>query len=392
MAYTDSSAMAGLIKTAYDRYVEFALRAQPLIRSVADKRPAQQAMPGSSVVFSLYNDLAASTAALSSETTDPDAVALADVSTVSVSLAEYGNATLVTRKLQLFSLSDVDPAVADIIAFNMADSLDKIAMETLRGGTNVLYAASSTARTSTATVTAADTLKAADVRKAVAKLRANKAVPREGSLYWAGIHPEVSHDLRAETGAGGWNDMHKYAETGTGQFWPGTIGTFEGAYFVETPRMYRGMDGADQTALATTAVTVAGTSGGYTLGVASSAVAATGSEIGDKISGTGIATGAKITAITTSGSTTTFTVDTAHTAAVTATTVITVTPVTANYRTILAGKQALAEAVAQEPNVVIGPVVDRLMRFRPIGWYGVLGFSRYREQALYRIESGSSIQ
>ena len=392
MAYTDSSALAGLIKTAYDRYVEFALRAQPLIRSVADKRPAQQAMPGSSVVFSLYNDLAAATSALSSETTDPDAVALADVSTVSVSLAEYGNASLVTRKLQLFSLSDVDPAVADIIAFNMADSLDKIAMESLRGGTNVIYASSSTARTSTATVTATDTLKAADIRKAVAKLRSNKAVPREGSLYWCGIHPEISHDLRAETGVGGWNDMHKYAETGTGQFWPGTIGTFEGAYFVETPRMYRGMDGADQTALATTAVTVAGTSGGYTLGVASSSVAATGSEIGDKISGTGIASGALITAISTSGSTTTFTVDIAHTAAVTATTVITVTPETAVYRTILAGKQALAEAVAQEPNVVIGPVVDRLMRFRPIGWYGVLGFSRYREAALYRIESGSSIQ
>jgi hypothetical protein len=156
--------------------------------------------------------------------------------------------------------------------------------------------------------------------------------------------------------------------------------------------MYRGMDGEEQTALDTTAGTVAGTSAGYTLGVASSSVIATGSEIGDKIAGTGIASGAKITAIATSGSTTTITVDTAHTAAVTATTVVTVTPVTANYRTILAGKQALAEAVAQEPNVVIGPVVDRLMRFRPIGWYGVLGFARYREQALYRIESGSSIQ
>ena len=392
MAYTDSTALAGLVKTAYDRYVEFALRAQPLIRSVADKRPAQQAMPGSSVVFSLYNDLAAATSALSSETTDPDAVALADVSTVSVSLAEYGNASLVTRKLQLFSLSDVDPAVADIIAFNMADSLDKIAMESLRGGTNVIYASSSTARTSTATVTATDTLKAADIRKAVAKLRSNKAVPREGSLYWCGIHPEISHDLRAETGVGGWNDMHKYAETGSGQFWPGTIGTFEGAYFVETPRMYRGVDGADQSALATTAVTVAGTSAGVTFGVASTSVIATSAEAGDKVSGTGIASGAKITSLITSGSTTTITVDTAHTAAVSATTVVTVTPVTANYRTILAGKQALAEAVAQEPNVIIGPVVDRLMRFRPIGWYGVLGFARYREAALYRIESGSSIQ
>ena len=387
MAYTDSSALAGLVKTAYDRYVEFALRSQPLIRSVADKRPAQQAMPGSSVVFSIYNDLAPATASLS-ETTDPDAIALSDVTTVSVTLNEYGNASLVTRKLQLFSLSDVDPAVADIIAYNMADSLDRLAMDTLRTGTNVIYGGS---RTSTATVTASDTITAANIRRAVAKLRSNKAVPREGSLYWTGIHPEVSHDLRAETGVGGWNDMHKYAETGTGNFWAGNIGTYEGSFFVETPRMYRGVDGADATALATTAVTVAGTSAGVTIGVASSSVIATQAEAGDKISGTGIASGAKIVSLSTSGSTTTITVDTANTAAVTATTVVTVTPVTAVYRTIIAGKQALAEAVAQEPNVVIGPVTDKLLRFRPIGWYGVLGFSLYRQAALYRIENGSSI-
>jgi hypothetical protein len=155
--------------------------------------------------------------------------------------------------------------------------------------------------------------------------------------------------------------------------------------------MYRGVDGADATALATTAVTVAGTSAGLTFGVAATSVIALQAEAGDKISGTGIATGAKIVSIVTSGSTATITVDTANTAAVTATTVVTVTPVTANYRTIIAGKQALAEAVAQEPNVVIGPVTDKLLRFRPIGWYGVLGFSLYREAALYRIETGSSI-
>jgi len=40
---------------------------------------------------------------------------------------------------------------------------------------------------------------------------------------------------------------------------------------------------------------------------------------------------------------------------------------------------------------VIGNVTDKLMRLRPIGWYGVLGFKRYREEALYRIESSSSI-
>ena len=388
MAYTDSSALAGLVKTAYDRYVEFALRAQPLIRSVADKRPAQQAMPGSSVVFSLYNDLAPATSALSSETTDPDAVALSDVTTVAVTLAEYGNASLVTRKLQLFSLSDVDPAVADIIAYNMADSLDTIAQTALVGGTNVIYAGNAS---STATIDAADTIDSADLRKAVAKLRTNKAVPRMGSLYWVGIHPEVSHDLRAETGNVGWRDTHQHTDSSLGNLFAGTIGTYEGAFYVENPRMYSAKSGADQTALATTAVTVAGTSAGFTFGVASTSVIASRAEVGDKISGTGIASGAKISDIATVGNTTTITVSIANTAAVTVSTVVTVTPVTRVFSTILCGKQALAEAVAQEPSVVIGPITDKLMRFRPIGWYGVLGWSRYREASLYRIESGSSI-
>lgn len=387
-SYTNTTALGGLVKTAYDRYVEFALRAQPMIRAVADKKPVQQAMPGSSVVFSLYNDLAAATSTLA-ETTDPDAVALSDVETVSVTLNEYGNASLVTRKLQLFSLSDVDPAVADIIAFNMADSLDIVAQNTLRQGTNVIY--SGATATSTATISAAATLDSADIRKAVAKLRSNKAVPRAGSLYWVGIHPEVSHDLRAESGSVGWRDAHLHTDGSLGNLYAGTIGTYEGAFFVENPRMYSAKSGADQTALATTAVTVAGTSAGFTFGVASSSVIASRAEVGDKIAGTGIASGAKITALSTSGSTTTITVDTANTAAVTVSTVVTVTPVTRVFSTLLCGKQALAEAVSQEPGVVIGPITDKLMRFRPIGWYGVLGWNRYREEALYRIESGSSI-
>ena len=387
MAYNDTTSLGGLVKTAYDRYVEFALRSQPMIRAVADKRPVQQAMPGSSVVFSLYNDLTAATSALS-ESSDVDAVALPDVSTVSVTLNEQGNSSLTTRKLELFSLSDVDPAIADIIAYNMADSLDIIAQTPLRQGTNVIY---SGGVTSTATVSAANTITSANIRKAVAKLRTGKAVPRQGSLYWAGIHPEVSHDLRAETGSIGWRDIHAHTEQSQGNLWAGTIGTYEGAFYVENPRMFSSKSGADQTALATTAVTVAGTSAGFTFGVASTSVIATRAEVGDKISGTGVGTSAKITAITTSGSTTTFTVDVANSAAVTATTVVTVTPVTEVFSTILCGKQALAEAVAQEPGVVIGNVTDRLMRFRPIGWYGVLGFSRYREAALYRIESSSSI-
>ena len=309
---TDSGSLGNyLVQAAYDRYVEFALRAVPLIRDVADKRPVQQAMPGSSVVFQLYNDLSKATGTLS-ETADPDAVGFGNTNQVSVTLNEYGNAALATRKLELFSLSDVDPAIADIIAFNMADSIDEVAQTVLRGGSNVIYSAtaSGTVPTSTTGVASTSTIKSADIRKAVAKLRTNKAVPRQGEFYWCGIHPEVSHDLRAETGAGGWREAHVYNESGAGELWPGSIGTYEGAMFVESPRLYNATDGASSTKV---------------------------------------------------------------------------------FRTILAGKQALAEAIAEEPHVVVGPVVDKLMRFRPIGWYGVLGFARYREASLYRIESTSSI-
>jgi hypothetical protein len=220
-------------------------------------------------------------------------------------------------------------------------------------------------------------------------LRANKAAYRKGSLYWTGIHPEVSHDLRAETGAAGWRDPHNYSTPEN--IYAGEIGQYEGAFYVESARLYNAKTGADQSALATTAVTVAGTSAAFTFGVASSSVIALRAEVGDKISGTGVGTSAKITAIDTSGSTTTITVDVANSAAVTVSTTITVTPVTRVFNTIVAGKQAMAQAVAEEPHVVIGNVTDKLMRFRPMGWYGVLGFAIYRDEALFRIESGSSI-
>ena len=297
---------AGLVQKAYDRLLEFALRSEPLIRSVADKRPTNQNNPGSTVVLQRYVDLSAATSALT-EDTDPDAVAMSTPTSVTITLNEYGNSVLVTRALELFSLADVDPAIANIIAYNLADSIDAVAMTTLRGGSNVIY--SGATATSTATVTAAATLSSANIRKAVAKLRANKSTARKGSLYWAGIHPEVSHDLRAETGSAGWLLPNQYGSS-QDRIWAGEIGTYEGAYFVESPRLYNATDGASSARV---------------------------------------------------------------------------------YRTILAGQQALAEAVAEEPHVVIGPVVDKLMRHRPMGWYGVLGFAIYREDALYRLETGSSI-
>jgi len=368
---------AGLVQKAYDRLVEFQLRAQPLIRNVADKTPARQAMPGSSVVLQRYVDLTQNTATLT-ETVDPDAVALATPTYTTITLAEYGNAVLVTRALELFSLADVDPAVANIIAFNMADSIDTVAQTALAAGTNVIRQGG---RTSSATITSSDTFNSAAARKAVAKLRTNKAIPRKGNLYWAGIHPEVAHDLRAETGVGSWRQPHEYQANA--EIWAGEIGSYEGAYYVESPRLFADKKGADQTTSSTT-TTAAAASGATTL-----ALTAVTFQVGDRLSATGLATsGVQVTAI----NGLTVTIDTpVLSAGVTSGATVTITPETKVFNTYFAGQQALAEAVAEEFHVVIGPVVDKLMRHRPLGWYGVAGWNIYRDEALYRVESSSSI-
>lgn len=59
-------------------------------------------------------------------------------------------------------------------------------------------------------------------------------------------------------------------------------------------------------------------------------------------------------------------------------------------RTYFFGREALAEAVVTEPHVILGPVVDRLQRFRPIGWYGDFDFEVFRNPALVLNYSGSA--
>ena len=60
------------------------------------------------------------------------------------------------------------------------------------------------------------------------------------------------------------------------------------------------------------------------------------------------------------------------------------------YRSYILGREALAEAVVTEPHLVIGPIVDRLERFRPVGWYGDFDFQIFRQEALVRLETGTA--
>ncbi len=64
---------------------------------------------------------------------------------------------------------------------------------------------------------------------------------------------------------------------------------------------------------------------------------------------------------------------------------------TGRYTAYVLGRQAVCEAVAVEPHVVVGPVVDKLKRFYPLGWYGLLGWNVFRNEAIWKVFTGSSI-
>lgn len=215
-------------QTAFDRIAYFALRSELLFDAVADVQPVAQAMPGSSVKFTIFNDLAPATATLS-EATDVTPVVMSD-SQVEVTLAEFGNAVNTTAKLRGTSFLDVDSAAANIVGYNAGISVDTVISDVLSGGTNVVFGGAATARNN---IQPGHIIAANDIRKVVAALRKANAVSFNG-MYMGYIHPDVSFDLRRETGLASWREPHVYVDT---EFiYNGEVGAFEGVRFIETPR------------------------------------------------------------------------------------------------------------------------------------------------------------
>jgi N4-gp56 family major capsid protein len=240
VAYTQQSSLS-TDQTAFDRIAYFALRSELLFDAVADVMPVAQAMPGSAVTFTIFNDLAEASSALT-ETSDVTAVAMGD-SQVTVTLAEYGNAVSTTAKLRGTSFLDVDAAAANVVGYNAGISVDGIIRDVLAAGTNVVYGGGGTTTPSSRTTIATeDIIEANDVRKVVAALRKDNAVSFNG-MYMGYIHPDVSYDLRRETGVASWRDPHVYSDPAN--IYNGEIGAFEGVRFIETPRAKLFADASD---------------------------------------------------------------------------------------------------------------------------------------------------
>lgn len=228
---------AQVVKATFDKVIAFKQRTEPMYRKFATVRPVDLAYPGSTIDMYRHNvDLALATTPLD-EYSDPDYVSLPAPSKKTITLNEYGNATVTTLRLRDFSFASIDPLQAEMVARNLRDSVDKLVENVLFASSNVDSVDSSGDLTGGAATLGDGAMSSKAIRRTVAKMRSELALPFDMGMYVGFIHPSAAVALREETDAAGWRAPHTYAENANSVIWDGEIGVYEGIRWIETTRL-----------------------------------------------------------------------------------------------------------------------------------------------------------
>lgn len=137
-------------------------------------------------------------------------------SNVTATLNQYGEVFAASDLLQDTSVTPMEEALQDQATQALAYTVDAVIRAEVDSscvtfGTN-LFAANGAA--SIAAITSSDTLKAADLRKQVARL-AKQSVPKfDGERYAALISASQGYDIRSETGSGSFLTLAQQSDAG----------------------------------------------------------------------------------------------------------------------------------------------------------------------------------
>lgn len=223
--------LSNQVLTSYNKLAYFALREGVVFDQFASVKPGDTTNPGTPVSWNFWTDMTAITATLA-EGVDVNAVNVSD-SQVTVTPAEYGNAVILTLRLQTDAyLIGFDANIANLLNFNLVDSMDGLARTALNAPTNISYGVAD--RTNSTAIRTTDLLTIAGVREERATLRSASVVPWDGSNYGAIIHPDVGYDFKAATGDGTWSSLGQYSVPGA--IFNDEIGQIANVRFMESPR------------------------------------------------------------------------------------------------------------------------------------------------------------
>jgi len=181
---------------------------------------------GKVVYFTRFSPLALATTALS-EAANPTAADMT-ATTVSATLADYGNYTTVGSLYSMTSIEDGLTEHVGVHGQNAGETIDRLIRTELNSGGTSAVVSTATAATLTA-IRTSDTLTGLEVRTTVRTLKTNKARKFANGLFRAVIGQYAAMDLM---GNSEWLDAHRY--TTSDAIERGVIGKLHGVEFVES--------------------------------------------------------------------------------------------------------------------------------------------------------------
>ena len=231
-----------LVQTAYDLFLRAQLNSMPALRQFVSRTPVNPSMQGDSIVLQKWPWFGetAITAAKTPLTEEADVAPtkMPATSTVTVTAEEYGFAVATTRFFANRTLAPFDEHKARAIADHAGKVIDELVQDSIKAG----ITETTTDGDPENALTSGDDLTAAHVREVVTTFRANNVPTWDNEFYVAVVHPNVIHDLREETGPGGWRVAKEYIDDSLIR--RGEVGEFEGVRFVQNNRVRKGAGSA----------------------------------------------------------------------------------------------------------------------------------------------------
>lgn len=191
---------------------------------------------GKTQSFTEYTKQTVITSALTEDTVATN-VAMADTAHT-ITPAEYGNVVQTTNLVELQTDGQAGRAAVRLAAINAAESQEKLLILAGEAGTNEITVNA----TNEASTTASNIITPVLVDRMYNKMK-RSGIPKIQNSYWAVLHDDVIHDLRAGTAAGTWTDINKYdnsMEVRTNE-----VGMYGGFRIISSPLVTVNTDAGD---------------------------------------------------------------------------------------------------------------------------------------------------
>lgn len=221
---TGRTYLSSLMQKYYDRlFIDTA--AHWLIHEQgAQMRPVPNG-EGKVLYFTRYTAPTIITAQLT-EGDNPTEVGLS-ASTVSTTLSEFGSYTKISKLIKLTAVDSKMKGAVELMAQNAGESRDQMVRNKGLAASNTdQMAGASAALTAIGTT---DVMNAAEIRKAVRTLKANKAMRYDDGYFLGKTSPYASYDLMGDSV---WVNAHTYKDGEN--LYKGELGRLHGVRFVET--------------------------------------------------------------------------------------------------------------------------------------------------------------